>query len=96
MKQFNANEDELIIEQTESHGKMVNAVFGDDPLAMTLESLHVMHLKLYRFSGYIAISLQDHQVGEVKPVGALRSVKNRYNNSKSFAADCSAMKQRIF
>lgn len=94
--QFTATEDELIIEQTESHGKMVNALVDDDPLALTLESLHVMHLRLNRFSGYIAISWQDHQVREVKPEGALRSVKKRYSNSKSFAADCSTMKQRIF
>lgn len=94
--QFTATEDELIIEQTESHGKMVNALVDDDPLALTPESLHVMHLRLNRFSGYIAISWQDHQVREVKPEGALRSVKKRYSNSKSFAADCSTMKQRIF
>ena len=94
--QFTATEDELIIEQTESHGKMVNALADDDPLALTPESLHVMHLRLNRFSGYIAISWQDHQVRDVKPEGALRSVKKRYSNSKSFAADCSTMKQRIF
>ena len=94
--QFTATEDALIIEQTESHGKMVNALVDDDPLALTPESLHVMHLRLNRFSGYIAISWQDHQVREVKPEGALRSVKKRYSNSKSFAADCSTMKQRIF
>jgi hypothetical protein len=35
-------------------------------------------------------------VREVKPEGAIRSVKKRYSNSKSFAADCSTMKQRIF
>jgi hypothetical protein len=33
--QFTAIEDELIIEQTESHGKMVNALVDDDPLALT-------------------------------------------------------------
>ena len=94
--QFTTTEDELIIEQTESHGKMVNALVDDDLLALTSESLHVMHLRLNRFSGYITISWQDHQVREVKPEGALRSVKKRYSNSKSFAADCSTMKQRIF
>ena len=94
--QFTATEDELIIEQTESHGKIVNVLVDDDPLALMPESLHVMHLRLNRFSCYITISWQDHQVREVKPEGALRSVKKRYSNSKSFAADCSTMKQRIF
>ena len=94
--QFTATEDERIIEQTKSHGMMVTALVDDDPLALAPESLHVMHLRLNRFSGYITISRQDHQVLEVKPEGALRSVKKRYSNSKSFAADCSTMKQRIF
>ena len=96
MTQFTATEDELIIEQTESHGKMVNALVDDDPLALTPESLRAMHLKLTRFSNYIAISWQDHQVRDFKPEGVLRSVKKRYSNSKHFAADCSTMKQRIF
>ena len=43
------------------------ALVGDDPLALTPESLHVMHLRLNRFSGYITTSWQDHQVREVKP-----------------------------
>jgi hypothetical protein len=47
-------------------------------------------------SGYITISWQDHQVREVKPEGALRSIKKRYSNSKTFSADCNTMKQRIF
>jgi hypothetical protein len=94
--QFTATEDELIIEQNESHGMMVNALVDDDPLALTPESLHVMHLRLNRFSGYIMILWQDHQVREVKPKGALCSVKKRYSNSKSFAADCSTMEQWIF
>ncbi len=46
--------------------------------------------------GYITISWQDHQVREVKPEGALRSIKKRYSNSKTFSADCNTMKQRIF
>ena len=74
---FTATEEELTIEQTKSHGKMVNALVDDDPLALTPESLHVMHLRLNRFSGYITISWQDHQVREIKPEGALRSVKKR-------------------
>ena len=41
---FTSTEDELVIEQTEAQGKMVNALVGDDPLALTLESLHVMNL----------------------------------------------------
>ena len=93
---FTSTEDELVIEQTEAHGKMVNALVGDDPLALTPESLHVMNLRLNRFSGYITISWQDHQVREVKPEGALRSIKKRYSNSKTFSADCNTMKQRIF
>ena len=56
MTQFTAIEDELIIEQTESHGKMVNALVDDDPLALTPEALQFMHLRLNRFSGYITIS----------------------------------------
>ena len=96
MTQFTATEDELIIEQNESHGMMVNALVDDDPLALTPESSLVMHLRLNRFSGYITISWQNYQVREVKLEGALRSVKKRYSNSKSFAADCSTMKQRIF
>jgi hypothetical protein len=55
-----------------------------------------MHLRLNRFSGYITISWQNHQVREVRPEGAIRSVKKRYSNSKSFAGDCSTIKQRIF
>jgi hypothetical protein len=55
-----------------------------------------MHLRLNRFFGYIAISWQDHQVREVKSEGALRSIKKRYSNLKSFAADCSTMKQPVF
>ena len=94
--QFTATGGELIIEQTESYGKMVNAPVDDDPLALTLASLHVMNLRLNRFSGYIAMSWQNHQVREVKPEGAWCSVKKRHSNSKSFAADCSNMKQRIF
>ena len=94
--QVTATEDELIIEQTESHGKIVNALVDDDPLALTPGSFHVMYLRLNRFSSYIMISWQDNQVREIKPEGAFRSVKNRYSNSKSFAADCSTMKQRIF
>jgi hypothetical protein len=93
---FTSTEDELVIEQTEARGKMVNALVGDDPLALTPESLHVMSLRLNRFSGYITISWQDHQVREVKPEGALRSIKKRYSNSKTFSADCNTMKQRIF
>ena len=93
---FTSTEDELVIEQTEARGKMVNALVGDDPLALTPESLHVMNLRLNRFSGYITISWQDHQVREVKPEGALRSIKKRYSNSKTFSADCNTMKQRIF
>ena len=93
---FTSTEDELVIEQTESRGKMVNALVGDDPLALTPESLHVMNLRLNRFSGFITISWQDHQVREVKPEGALRSIKKRYSHSKTFAADCNTMKQRIF
>ena len=93
---FTSTEDELVIEQTEARGKMVNALVGDDPLALTPESLHVMNLRLNRFSGYITISWQDHQVREVKPEGAVRSIKKRYSNSKTFSADCNTMKQRIF
>jgi len=93
---FTSTEDELVIEQTEARGKMVNALVGDDPLALTPESLHVMNLRLNRFSGYITISWQDHQVREVKPEGALRSIKKRYSNSKTFSADSNTMKQRIF
>ena len=93
---FTSTEDELVIEQTEARGKMVNALVGDDPLALTPESLHVMNLRLNRFSGYITISWQDHQVREVKPEGALRSIKKRCSNSKTFSADCNTMKQRIF
>ncbi|MEK9709025.1 MAG: hypothetical protein VW456_02140 [Alphaproteobacteria bacterium] len=93
---FTSTEDELVIEQTEARGKMVNALVGDDQLALTPESLHVMYLRLNRFSGYITISWQDHQVREVKPEGALRSIKKCYSNSKSFSADCNTMKQRIF
>ena len=93
---FTSTEDELVIEQTESRGKMVNALVGDDPLALTPESLHVMNLRLNRFSGFITISWHDHQVREVKPEGALRSIKKRYSHSKTFAADCNTMKQRIF
>ena len=62
LTQFTATEDELIIEQTESHGEMVNALVDDDRLALTQKSLHVMHLRLNRFFGYITISWQDHQV----------------------------------
>ena len=80
----------------ELHGKMVNALVVDDPLALTLKLLHVMHLRLNRFYGYIAISWQGHQVREVNLERALRSVKKRYSNSKSFAADCRTMKLRIF
>jgi hypothetical protein len=94
--QFTVTEDELTIEQTESHGKMVNALVDDDPLALKPGSLHVMHPRLNRFSSFIAISWQHHQAHGVKPEGALHSVKNRDSNSKSFAADCSTMKQRIF
>ena len=65
-------------------------------LGVTPESLHVMHLRLNRFYGYIAISWQGHQVREVNLERALRSVKKRYSNSKSFAADCRTMKLRIF
>ena len=93
---FTSTEDELVIEQTEARGKMVNALVGDDPLALTPESLHVMNLRLNRFSGHITISWQDHQVREVKPEGALRSIKKRYSNSKTFSADCNTMKQSIF
>ena len=93
---FTSTEDELVIEQTGSRGKMVNALVGDDPLALTPESLHVMNLRLNRFSGFITISWHDHQVREVKPEGALRSIKKRYSHSKTFAADCNTMKQRIF
>ena len=35
---------------------MVNALVGDDTLALPLESLHVMDLQLNRFSSYITIS----------------------------------------
>jgi hypothetical protein len=96
MTVFTSTEDELVIKQTESRGKMVNALVGDDPLALTPESLHVMNLRLNRFSGYINISWHDHQVREVKPEGALRSIKKRYSQSKTFAADCNTMQQRIF
>ncbi|MGB2259144.1 MAG: hypothetical protein ACPH5W_06735, partial [Candidatus Puniceispirillaceae bacterium] len=93
---FTSTEDELVIEQTEARGKMVNGLVGDDPLAPTPESLHEMHLRLNRFSGYITILWQDHKMREVKPEGALRSIKKRYSNSKTFSADCNTMKQRIF
>ena len=93
---FTSTEDELVIEQTEARGKMVDALVGDDPLALPPESLHVMILRLNRFSGYITISWQDHQVREVKPEGALRSIKKRYSNSKTLSADCNTRKQRIF
>ena len=96
MTVFTSTEDELVINQTESRGKMVNALVGDDPLALTPGSLHVMNLRLNRFSGYITISWHDHQVREVKPEGALRSIKKRYSHSKTFAADCNTMQQRIF
>ena len=56
---------------------MVNALVGDDLLALTPESLHVMHLRLNRFSGYITISWQDHQKREVKPEDAVYSIKKR-------------------
>lgn len=80
----------------ELHCKMVNALVVDDPLALTLKLLHVMHLRLNRFYGYIAISWQGHQVREDNPERALRSVKKRYSNSKSFAANCRTMKLQIF
>ena len=73
---FTSTEDELVIEQTEARGKMVNALVGDDPLALTPESLHVMSLRLNRFSGYITISWQDHQVREVKPEAPCVASKN--------------------
>ena len=60
MTQFTATKDELIIEQTESLGKMVNALVDNDPLALTPESLHFMNLRLNRFSSYITILWQDH------------------------------------
>ena len=81
---------------TELHGKMVNALVVDDPLALTLKLLYAMHLRLNRFYGYIAISWQGHQVREVNPERALRSVKKRYRNSENFAANCRTMKLRIF
>ena len=93
---FTSTEDELVIEQTEARGKMVNTLVGDDPLALAQESLHVMHLRLNRFFGYITTPWQDHQVLEVKPEGALRRIKKRYSNSKTFLADCNTMKPRIF
>jgi hypothetical protein len=55
-----------------------------------------MELRLNRFSGYISIAWHDHQVRDVKPEGALRSIKKRFSNTKTFAADCNTMKQRIF
>ena len=65
--QFTATKDELIIEQTESLGKMVNVLVDNDLLALTPVSLHFMNLRLNRFSSYIAILWQDHQVRKVKP-----------------------------
>ena len=91
-----STEDELVVEQAEARGRMVNALVGDDPLALTPESLHMMHLRLNRFYGDITISWQCHRVREVKPESALRSIKKRYSNSKTFSADCNTMKQRIF
>jgi len=93
---FAASEDELVITQNEARGQMVNALVGDDPLALTPESLYTMELRLNRFSGYISIAWHDHQVRDVKPEGALRSIKKRFSNTKTFAADCNTMKQRIF
>ena len=61
VKPFTSAEDELVIEQTESLGKMVNALAGDDLLALIPESLSVMSLRSNRFSGYITSSWHDNQ-----------------------------------
>ena len=92
---FTSIEDELVIEQTEARGKMVNALVGDDSLAFTPESQHVIHLQLNRISGDITISWQDYQVREVKPEGALRSIKT-LQQLKTFSVNRNTMKQRIF
>ena len=93
---FTSTKDELVSEQTEPRGKMVNALVGDDQFALTPKSLHVMNLRLNQFSGDITISWHDHQMREVKPDGALRIIKKRYSHSKTFAAYCNTMKQCIF
>ena len=46
---------ELVSEQIEPRAKMVNAPVGDDPLALSPESIRVMCLRLNQFSGHITI-----------------------------------------
>ena len=70
---FTSAEDELVIEQTVL-GKMVNALVGDC-WHSSQNRFRVMNLRLNQFSGHITISWHDHQVREVKPEGALRSIK---------------------
>ena len=75
---------------------MVHAVIGDDPFAKTPVNLHEVKLQMNRFSGALKIDWYWHQVCDYRPLGAIRAVKKRYSDHKSFTADCYLMKKRLF
>ena len=73
-----------------------SAVLGDNPFAKTPVNLHEVKLQMNRFSGALKIDWYWHQVRDYRPLGAIRAVKKRYSDHKSFTADCDLMKKRLF
>jgi len=93
---FAASDDDLRISKTSQSGPMVYAVVGDDPYVETPTNAHEMTVQLNRISGRVQVDWHWHEVRDFLPVGAIRSIKKRYSDHKSFAADCDVMQQRLF
>jgi hypothetical protein len=94
--EIRTSDDMLYVRRSAQSGPMIHAVIGDDPFAKTPVNLHEVKLQMNRFSGGLKIDWYWHQVRDYRPLGAIRAVKKRYSDHKSFTADCDLMKKRLF
>lgn len=94
--EIRTSDDMLYVRRSAQSGPMIHAVIGDDPFAKTPVNLHEVKLQMNRFSGALKIDWYWHQVRDYRPLGAIRAVKKRYSDQKSFTADCDLMKKRLF
>ena len=75
---------------------MVFAVNGDDPYVETPTNEHEINIRLNRVLGRVQVDWHWLEVRAYLPLGAIRSIKKRFSDHKSFTADCDVMRQRLF
>ena len=63
-------------------------------MACCLKLVTIRQMQMNLFSGALKIDWYWHQVHNYRPLGAIRAVKKRYSDHKSFTADCDLMKKK--